>query len=149
VGSYSFQDSYVFQVSGSAAGDVLTASLSLPGAFSLSNVQFRLYEITAGSTSPVVVGSLSGNPSVVSVLSPWQGKSGVDNAAITASFSGLDPAGTYVLDIAGTATGSQGGLYVGALNLQPVPLPAAVWFMLSGIGGLGLTARRRIAPAVV
>jgi hypothetical protein len=101
-----------------------------------------------GSTSPVVGASLAGNPSVVAVFSPWQGQSGIDNTVISASFSDLQATGTYVLDIAATATGSQGGLYVGALNLQPVPLPAAVWFMLSGLAGLGMRARRRKAAAI-
>ncbi len=145
VGNYAFQDSYVFQVGKSADGDVLTAALNLPGTFALSNLQFRLYEITAGTTTPVVGGTLAGNPSVVSVESAWQGHAGADSSTISASFTGLQTTGTYVLDIAGTATGANGGLYVGSLNLQPVPLPAAIWFMLSGLGGIGLMARRRNA----
>jgi hypothetical protein len=149
IGNYAFQDSYVFQVGAAASGDVLTASLSLPGTFALSNVQFRLYQITSGTTAPVVGGSLTGNPSVVSVLTKWKGQSGVDNTAISASFSGMQSTGTYVLDIAGTATGSSGGLYVGSLNLQAVPLPAAVWFMLSGLAGLGVMARKRKISDVV
>src|ERR1700692_35686 len=102
VGSYSFQDSYVFQVGTAAGGDVLTASLSLPPSFALTNVQFRLYQITSGTTSPVV-GSLAGDPSVVSVLTGWQGQSGVENSALSATFTGLQSTNTYVLDIAGTA----------------------------------------------
>jgi hypothetical protein len=31
------------------------------------------------------------------------------------------------------------------LTLTPVPLPAAAWLMLAGLGGLGLVARRRAA----
>jgi len=142
VGSYAFQDSYVFQVGAGASGDVLTASLSLPPLFQLTNVQFRLYEITAGTTTPVVGGSLTGNP-VVSVLTGWYGQSGVESGAISKSFTGLQTTGTYVLDIAGTATGSGGGLYTGALNLQPVPVPATIWLMLSGVGALVATARKR------
>lgn len=149
VGSYAFQDSYVFQVGAAAGGDVLTASLSLPGVFALSNVQFRLYQITLGTTTPVVGGSLAGNPSVVSVLTGWRGQSGVDNSTISGTFGGLQSTDTYVLDIAGTATGSSGGLYVGSLNLQPVPLPAAVWFLVSGLAGLGAMARRRPISDVV
>ena len=145
MGNYAFQDSYVFQVGSNASGDVLTAQLSLPGTFSVSNLQFRLYQITSGTTAPVIGGSLkdsNGNliPPVVAVKS-----AGVSTALVAANFTGLQTDGTYVLDVAGTASGSSGGLYVGSLNLQPVPLPATAWFMLSGLGGLGFMARRRNA----
>ncbi len=150
VGNYAFQDSYVFQVGSNASVDVLTAQLSLPGTFSVSNLQFRLYQITSGTTAPVIGGSLkdsNGNliPPVVAVKSAWQGNTGVSTALVAAYFTGLQTDGTYVLDVAGTASGSSGGLYVGSLNLQPVPLPATAWFMLSGLGGLGFMARRRNA----
>ena len=82
---------------------------------------------------------------MVAVKSAWQGNTGVSTALVAANFTGLQTDGTYVLDVAGTASGSSGGLYVGSLNLQPVPLPATAWFMLSGLGGLGFMARRRNA----
>lgn len=141
-GDYSFQDSYVFQVGASAGGDTAVATLNLPPSFGMADLQMRLYELIPGSSTPVVGQSLIGQPSVLSVISPWVGKPGDDIQQIVANFSGLTPSGTYVLDIAGTATGSSGGQYFGALDLQPVPLPAAAWFLLSGIGALVLANRR-------
>jgi hypothetical protein len=142
-GDYSFQDSYVFQVGASASGDTAVATLNLPPSFGMADLQMRLYQITPGTSTPVVGQSLIGQSSVLSVISPWVGTPGADTQQIVANFSGLTTAGTYVLDIAGTATGSSGGQYFGALDLQPVPLPATAWFLLSGIGALALVARGR------
>jgi hypothetical protein len=151
IGNYSFQDSYVFQVGAAASGDTLIASLDLPnptGAsniFALDNVQFRLYQITAGSTQPVVGAISAGTAPVVSVLTGWMGISGTDTSSISAYFTGLTSSGTYVLDVAGTTSGTSGGTYVGQLQLAAVPLPAAAWLMLSGLGAIGAFARRRRA----
>jgi hypothetical protein len=51
--------------------------------------------------------------------------------------------GTYFRDVAGTANGSSGGTYIGQFNLSPVPLPAGVWLLLSGLGGIGTLVRKR------
>jgi hypothetical protein len=149
-GSYAFQDSYVFQVGAGASGDTLVATLNLGTSFGMSDLQARLYQITSGTTTPVVGGQVvSGQSPVVHVLSLWQGQGapGLDTQPFQVDFSGLTTAGTYVLDIAGTATGSNGGLYIGALELQPVPLPESTWLLLSGIAALTLAARRRGATA--
>ncbi len=53
--------------------------------------------------------------------------------------------GEYDLIIAGTATGSAGGDYSGAISTTAVPLPAAAWLLLSGLAGVGLMSRRRPA----
>lgn len=142
VGSYAFQDSYVFTLgSNFGSGEALVASLGLcPTAttctFGITNLQFRLYQATA----PAV----GGLPAGTTVLTPWQGQAGIATVADTASFTGLLANTTYVLDIAGTATGAAGGTYVGQLNV--VPLPGAVWLMGSGLLALCFVLRHRGGP---
>jgi hypothetical protein len=49
--------------------------------------------------------------------------------------------GNYDFIITGTASGTAGGAYAGAV--AAVPLPAAAWLLLSGLAGVGAMARRR------
>ncbi len=142
VGNYAFQDSFVFQVGAGANGDSLVATLNLGKSFGMSDLQARLYQITSGTTTPVVGPVANGQGPVVNVLSLWKGTPGLDTGTVEIDFSGLTTAGTYVLDVAGTATGNLGGQYFGGLDLEPVPLPATTWLLLSGIAGLILAARR-------
>jgi len=141
VGAYSFQDSYRFSIGAAASGDTLVASLGLGNIIAMSNLQFRLYEVPTATTAPLVGGIPSGAISETI----WTGATGVDTSAttITKSFNGVQ-SGTYILDVAGIASGTNGGSYVGTVNLQPVPLPASFLLMISGLGGLlALTAKRR------
>jgi hypothetical protein len=137
VGAYDFQDSYQFTVGTSASGDTLLASLGLGTLFNIENLQFRLYQVAGVTTQPIVGGVPAGSTPVT----PWMGLAPGDNS-MTASFSGIQ-SGTYILDVAGIASGTSGGSYIGSVDLQPVPLPAAIWLMLSGLGGLGALARKR------
>ena len=138
VGAYDFQDSYQFTVGTSASGDTLLASLSLGTLFDITNLQFRLYQVASATTQPIVGGLPAGTGAPVQA---WMGLT-PGNDSMTASFSGIQ-AGTYMLDVAGIASGTGGGSYIGSVDLQPVPLPAAIWLMLSGLGGLGALARKR------
>jgi hypothetical protein len=143
VGSYSFQDSYVFTIAQGASGDVLTASLQLqfPGAptptLDLSNLQFRLYQVVSSSTAPVPVVLPAGS----TVVSAWQGLANPGTATISAVFGNVG-AGTYILDVAGLPSGTSGGMYGGAVQLTATPLPAAAWLLISGAGMLGFATRR-------
>jgi hypothetical protein len=145
IGSYSFQDTYEFSLAQAASGDALTVSLNLgqgsTATFNISDLQFRLYQVPAG-TQP----SLSLPAVFTPVTNGWVGASGPSNgASIQANFASI-PSGTYFLDVAGTADGQNGGTYLGQLNLAPVPLPAALPLLLSGLGlGLAGAVRRRRA----
>ena len=150
VGAYDFMDSYRFVIGANASGDNLVASLGLGNIVAMSNLQFRLYKVsdstTIDGTTPTPV--IPGVPAGAQVITSWTGATGTDSAAttITKSFTGIQ-SGTYILDVAGQATGSSGGSYLGSLNLTPVPLPAALWLLASGLGGLGVLVRRRQAAA--
>jgi hypothetical protein len=59
---------------------------------------------------------------------------------------------TYLSNLSGPITerltylqddGTNGGSIQNLATFTPVPLPASVWFMLSGVTGIGLMARRR------
>jgi hypothetical protein len=141
VGSYAFEDTYKFSVSQAASGDVLTVSLNLgtvSPVFDISNLQFRLYEVSSNAVQPGL-----GVPPGSTLITAWMGTSGPSTGtSIRANFSGIQ-AGTYFLDVAGTADGSLGGTYLGQLNLSPVPLPAALPLLLSGLGLFGAVRRRK------
>jgi hypothetical protein len=135
LGSYAFQDTYQFTIASSASGDVLQASLSDAPIFNIANLQFRLYEVATG-TAPTV-GAL---PAGATLVANWT--SVAAGNVVTATFSDIQ-AGEYFLDVAGTANGTNGGTYVGQLNLTPTPLPAALPLLTGGLGLLGFVARRR------
>lgn len=64
------------------------------------------------------------------------------------------PAGDFVISFNGAPAPTQndyytlktaGGQEMTLTSLAPVPLPAAAWLLLSGLGGLGLFGQRRLA----
>jgi hypothetical protein len=111
----------------------------------ISNLQFRLYMVASSTTAPVVPGIPPGS----TLITAWMGPPSGSNQ-VSASFTDVQ-AGTYILDIAGIASGNSGGTYVGQLNLNAaVPLPAALPLMLCGLALMMLLlGRRALAPAPV
>jgi hypothetical protein len=147
IGSYAFQDTYEFSINQAASGDALTVSLNLSVGgstqFDISNLQFRLYEVASNAVQPGLL-----IPAGSTLVTAWTGTPGASTGtAIQASISGIQ-AGTYFLDVAGTADGTLGGTYVGQLNLAPVPLPAALPLLLSGLGLFGVLRRRRTSTSL-
>jgi hypothetical protein len=135
---YGFYDDYVFTISGSTANSV-TSTIDLGNLVQISGLQVRLFSLTGNSVLPVL-GIPSGG-----VIDAWS--SAISSGALTGTISVLPTtmlgAGSYVLEVRGTATGSLGGNYSGVLNLAPVPLPAGLPLLLSGLSALGLGLRRR------
>jgi hypothetical protein len=140
--SYGFYTDYVFTVAPNSF-DSLTASINLGTAKAVNGLQARLYDYSVGSTQNLTLPAFTPTGTV---LDGWS--TAVNLApGLTADASVIAPtnlaAGTYVLEIRASSVGTTGGSYGGVLNLTPVPLPAALPLLLSGLGGLGWLARRR------
>ena len=134
--SYGFYDDYAFTIATSSA-DSVTTTIDLGSQYQISNLAVRLF-----STSSYDLFAHAGSPSYYPISgeidATWSGSSD------TISVVDLS-AGTYVLEVRGTATGMSGGSYSGVLNVTPVPLPLSLPLALSGIVSLGalLGIRRR------
>lgn len=132
-----FYDDYAFQIDGSTFNS-LTATIDLGSWFDISNLQVRLYQgnlltTTTGTAGPALVAAWSAQTLTA--------QSSGGDVQLIAPINLLP--GSYVLEVRGSITGTNGGSYAGVLNLAPVPEPGAVAMMLAGFGLLGFLARRR------
>ena len=121
----SFYDAFVFQV-GNSQGDSISTTINLGSLVQITNFEERLYAYTG--TAPTI-GPVSG------AMDAWTIPAG-SLGTVAVLPSTFLPAGTYVLEIRGDVTGSLTGLYAGALQLSPVPLPSTTWLLVSGLFGL-------------
>ena len=126
---FSFYDDYIFTVPASTV-DVTSVTLNSGSTFNISNLQLRLYSLAGNGTAPVLGDAPAG------LIEGWS-----SNSLAQTELS----AGTYVLQLRGDVTGTAASSYAGVIDLQPVPLPAALPLLLSGIGLLGGLARKRLA----
>jgi hypothetical protein len=139
--SFGFYDDFVFTV-GASTFDTVATTISLSPNAQINNLQVRLYNASGNSPLPF----LGSNPG--GLLEGWSQQINfsptqtISNSWINAA--SLGP-GTYVLEVRGNVVGSGGGSYSGVLNLTPVPLPAALPLLLSGLSLGGLLRRRRRA----
>jgi hypothetical protein len=135
---YGFYDDFVFTIGGAQA-NAITSTINLIN-LSLSDLQVRLYSLS-GNSLPTLGPPVGG--AIVSWSTPLSGPGFTGTVAVI-PLTTLSP-GTYVLEVRGNITGSGGGSYAGSLNLSPVPvpLPAAAWLLLSGLGGFGWLSRRK------
>jgi hypothetical protein len=137
--NYSFYDDFLISI---PAGQFETLAASInQGTLSVNNLQVRLYDTATNPTSTLPVLGVPNPKSIVG----WSSSISVAPGA-TATYSVIPTTtlgqGTYVLEVRGV-TGTSGGSYAGVLNLTPVPLPAALPLLLSGIGLFGAAARRK------
>lgn len=136
---FTFYDDYIFTVASSTI-DSVTSEINL-GSLSIGNLEERIYSFTGNS--PPVIGTPAG------FQTAWTAPISFTAGTATGMQTVLSPtdlaAGTYVLEIRGNVTGTAGGGYSGVLDLQPVPVPAALPLLLSGLGLLGGMARKHFA----
>ncbi|MBV8341725.1 MAG: FxDxF family PEP-CTERM protein [Gammaproteobacteria bacterium] len=135
---YTFYDDYLFSIPVGAASDSITSTIDLNNVYNINGLDVRLYQYSTGtngsgtSVNPVLV---LGTPNGTVYESTNSGGTDMLNATLAA--------GTYVLEVRGVVTGSSGGEYAGTLQVAPVPLPAALPLLISGLGLLGGLVRRR------
>ena len=137
--SWGFYDAFVFTVGGSLASSV-TTTINLGTTLGISNLQERLYSANPGDPAPILgLPPAAGGPGYFLAWTTPLGSAGEVAVLQTAP---LAP-GTYVLEIRGRVFGSAGGSYAGVLNVTPVPLPAGLPMLISGMGLLAGMIRRR------
>ncbi len=137
--TYNFYDDFEFTVA-SATIDAVSSTINLKQLLEVDNLQMRVYT-AAGNSPPVVTGPVSGLQAGWST--PVNFTAGTESGEISALSDVMLGAGTYVLEVRGDVVGTSGGSYSGNLNLSPVPLPAALPLLLSGLGLLGGLVRKR------
>lgn len=125
LGSAGFIDDYFFKIA-PASADAVSATIS-DGDFAISNLFATLY-------------SLSTNPDGLVLTQPvgtvYYGDITQSGPATLIQINPVTlAAGSYVLQISGTASGSLGGSYTGTLNLSPIPLPPSFALLLTGLLG--------------
>ncbi len=133
-----FYDDYVFTIGGSSVSSI-TATIDLSQVFDISDLNVRLFSwsgTSEQSSQTVTIGSVPGG-----AIQAWTFATGTGEVAVIDQNNLA--AGTYVLQVRGNVSGANGGTYVGSLNVTPVPLPAALPLLLSGLGMLGGLAYRR------
>lgn len=131
--SWNFQDDFYFTITGSA--QVSEATIS--GLFSnISDLEARIIPAT-GNSAPVL------GPPTGKAIDGWVTANLPGGGSYQMILPNAIPAGSYILQVRGEATDGTASSYSGTIGF--VPLPASVWLMLSGLGGLALLGRRKIA----
>jgi hypothetical protein len=134
---WNFQDNILFSTNGATVQSQAIAQLT--GPTSVTDLQIRIISLT--NNTPANAGHLVGNGSVTTIQSGWTNlQIPVLNTNITATLANFVNPGSYILQVRGEA--AAGSSYSGTISFTPVPLPAALPLLLSGLGVFGSFARR-------
>lgn len=115
--SGSFSDMLNFTVSGPSSGLSTVANIALSTLLNINNLQVSLYN----SSNQLLAGAVSaGSPLTANNLNY----------------------GSYYFQVTGDATGSAGGAYTLAAEVEPVPEPSDAILMAVGLGLVGFLALR-------
>jgi len=147
--SYGFYDDFVFSTLAANTVDTLSTTISLESMsggtnLGITGLQVRLFSLAGNTPLPVLSGPIAGT-----LIEGWSSAISYPGATVSTSWTlpaNLDP-GSYVLEVRGNVTGTSGGSYSGVLNLNPVPLPAGLPLLMSGLALLGGLRRRGAAAA--
>jgi len=145
---WNFQDNILFSTTGATVQAQASATLS-----NVTNLQARIISVNNQQGNPLDIytssnsnaaGLLGGSTnSIVTIVDGW---ANFANPILGVDYTGTLPTalapGSYILQIRGEA--AAGSSYSGTAAFTPVPLPAAMWLMLSGAAGLSGFARRRM-----
>ena len=131
-----FYDDHAFVISGSSFSSI-TATIDLGSMFDISDLQVRLYSGTLATTTT--------GPAGPALIQAWSSRdlvaSGGDGDVQVIALVTLG-SGSYVLEVRGNITGTNGGAYSGVFSLAPVPEPGPIAMLLAGVGALGFLRRR-------
>jgi hypothetical protein len=140
--TWNFQDNYDFTTQSSGPqvqGAVL--SFSIPGyGVGLENVQARIVAYASNQQGAAQLVSAS-IPAVVDGWKTVTTAGGVNLYTATLNSTTLAPGTEYVLQVRGEALTA--GSYNGSVTFTPVPIPAGIVLLLSGIAGVMALVRYR------
>jgi hypothetical protein len=132
--SAGFIDAYFFDIA-PAKADAVSATISDGSTIAATNLFARLYTLSSNPQG-LVLGNAVGTV--------YNGVISTDDGSTTVTIGQIMlPAGSYVLEISGTESGTFAGGYTGSLDLAPVPLPASFpLFLTALLGFAGLFVQR-------
>lgn len=142
--TYGLVASYVVDLPTSITGSYIF-SLNLSSSTGIDDLSARLYSYAPGVNTTLGNTGALPNGGLVSAWSTSVNGGLVDSTTMAATNVA---AGLYVLEVVGQLSSSAtSGSYSGQLSVDPVPLPAALPLLLSGIGGMFGFGRRRKATS--